>query len=51
MDIGYTLKVTSQRQPQVWREIELLGVQTLHDLHVIIQQAFAIGGASNNFLQ
>ena len=48
MSLSYTLKVT-YHQSTIWREIELLGVQTLHDLHNAIQQTFTIGVNSNNF--
>lgn len=48
MNLSYTLKITYQHST-IWRVIELLGVQTLHDLHNVIQQAFAIGGDSNDF--
>ena len=36
---AYTFRVTYDRDPQVWRIIELTEKQTLHDLHQIIQKA------------
>src|SRR5512135_2298438 len=48
MGLGYTLKITYQRST-IWRVIEFLGVQTLHDVHTAIQQMFEIGSNSNDF--
>jgi hypothetical protein len=36
----WTLRVSYQERPTVWREIELRGDQTLDDLHEAIQQAY-----------
>jgi hypothetical protein len=37
---GYRLKVGLRWRPGVWRAIEILGSQTLEDLHYAIQRAF-----------
>lgn len=37
---GYRLRVGLRWKPTVWREVELRGDHTLHDLHRIIQHAF-----------
>ncbi|HEY3080546.1 MAG TPA: plasmid pRiA4b ORF-3 family protein, partial [Chloroflexota bacterium] len=37
---GHRLKVSLQWRPGVWRAIEILGSQTLEDLHDAIQKAF-----------
>jgi hypothetical protein len=38
--ITYTFKVTYQRDPDIWRTVELTATQTLRDLHAIIQDVF-----------
>jgi hypothetical protein len=38
--LTYTFKVTYQRNPDIWRTVELTSTQTLRELHVIIQEAF-----------
>lgn len=36
----YRFRVTLDRMPDIWREIELVGGHTLHDFHTTIQEAF-----------
>jgi hypothetical protein len=36
---AYTFLVTYDRDPEIWRKVEMLGKQTLYELHQIIQQA------------
>ena len=38
--LTYTFKVSYDRQPDVWRTLELTATQTLADLHAAIQHAF-----------
>lgn len=36
----YTFHITAPHHPNVWRSVELLEIQTLNDLHLMIQQTF-----------
>jgi hypothetical protein len=41
---AYLFKITSRRDPRVWCIVEVLTMQTLHDLHAAIQLAALIEG-------
>ncbi len=43
-DRTFVFRVTPEGQPRIWRTVELLEKQSLHHLHLAVQQAFSMKG-------